>query len=937
MEHLWLAACCCCLLAACGLQLGTKQQSVWARHLCRRPAKYQHKVGNILCNFKTPIYTRPKMDPRHTTLREMGLRTEKSIALHLLQENTYESNLVSDIANAPYLRGNAGQTHLAPIPGFPPFVDDIYVYSRLRERDIVRVGNRVSCTTGEHGSAARIVSQISLFVRDVWPQGEHKHIHVSIANTVAVGSSTRIPQTIQGIEERDEGRLARTWQSIHGGERATAFFVAKMDVSELPIATLHAGLPKLQRLLVANGMSLYQVDYTQDLSGTLDRKALVQRLEEAHRFAYQGQAPPQNPQGCILDNTSSVGNHVATFVWSTGTRAVSAKFYNKLVAQIEAGDVRGTFGGHMSGLVASTNQHLRQTLAHPDVLARGCTRLEISFYGCLVEELDAAKAEAILEHVLDMATPEGEGSDTGLFVVQSLAKLWENYASCLDRCFVLADRPQGAIYVDWSGNSQTGRLQGVLVRPQKAQVERDVSWRRAIDWSMSDFALRGCPIFLAEILAVDGEDVAFSPLRCYTKDAPTILCASTRPCELHTNGPNLQELLPPTRVVEWAWRTRKTQKIGVEPPSCDLVEVPEMVEARHLSTLSTKGRFACLLELAEGNQRIVRARHVRELARQEEARAARCKAEFEQLEKATARAIRERDRRNQLHQTIDDSFATTRLADKIAAYAGCRAFILAYTETTNGTKKVLLEVEQGNQEPALVWVWATKGMGRILASQATFFEKEPNFRPWCSLSWIPYRPAKNRPGLRIEVLPSKSFWTDDGRQIHWNPLDLLSIPSAKGLASLRPNGQRIDAAVLQALGRIEEQMGRLEQQQALLLEAQEGHYEDVEELEGTVEEIAEAETNILDSLEAGSQQARTTAENCAAIANAGKDVVWNTSLVLAAFGGLGLLLWVLSWKVLGVAPATVSSPTPTPEEESAPAKTPSTVPTPAKVGIREME
>ena len=161
---------------------------------------------------------------------------------------------------------------------------------------------------------------------------------------------------------------------------------------------------------------------------------------------------------------------------------------------------------------------------------------------------------------------------------------------------------------------------------------------------------------------------------------------------------------------------------------------------------------------------------------------------------------------------------------------------------------------------------------------------------------------------------------------------------ANGKETLAPagaNSQTIDAAVLQALGRIEEQMGRLEQKQALLLEAQEGHYEDVEELEGTVEEIAEAETNILDSLEAGSQQARTTAENLFAVAKAARD----TRLVLAAFGGLALLLWVLSWKVLGVAPAKVSSPTPTPtpEEESAPAKTPSTVPTPAKVGIREME
>ena len=147
------------------------------------------------------------------------------------------------------------------------------------------------------------------------------------------------------------------------------------------------------------------------------------------------------------------------------------------------------------------------------------------------------------------------------------------------------------------------------------------------------------------------------------------------------------------------------------------------------------------------------------------------------------------------------------------------------------------------------------------------------------------------------------------------------------------NSQRTDAEVLLALGRIEEQLGPLEKQQALLLDAQESHYEDVEELEDTVEQIAEDGANILDNLEAGSQQVRTTAENCAAAAKAGKDVFWG----LVGLGGLALLLWVLSWKVLGVAPAKVSSPTPTPEEESTPAKTPSTVPTPAKVGIREME
>ena len=290
------------------------------------------------------------------------------------------------------------------------------------------------------------------------------------------------------------------------------------------------------------------------------------------------------------------------FVTSPQPLRPATKLYNKFVSQIEAGDVRGQFGGHMSGVVASTNDHLRQTLAHPDVLARGCTRVEISIYGCSVEELSPARADNMLARALQLATPEGDGADTGLFVVQPLAKLWENYASCLDRCLVLADRPQGKIYVSWSGNSKTGRTQGVLVPPTKAKVEDDVAWRKAIAWAMADFALRRCPIVLAEIRAVVDGVVEFAPLQCYTKDAPTILCASTRPCELHIDGPNLQELLPPTPTLEFRWRTQKAQRIGVALPSCELVEVPAMLEGRHLSTLSTRGRVSRLLELAGGEQ-----------------------------------------------------------------------------------------------------------------------------------------------------------------------------------------------------------------------------------------------------------------------------------------------------------------------------------------------
>ena len=120
-----------------------------------------------------------------------------------------------------------------------------------------------------------------------------------------------------------------------------------------------------------------------------------------------------------------------------------------------------------------------------------------------------------------------------------------------------------------------------------------------------------------------------------------------------------------------------------------------------------------------------------------------------------------------------------------------------------------------------------------------------------------------------------------------------------------------DAAVLQALKRIEEQM-------TLLLEAQEGHYEDLEELEGTVDQAIEEGANILDTLEEGSQKARTTAENVLAVTIAVRDI----SLAVLGIGGLSLLLWTFYPAATRVyenmTKAKASSPAPAP-----PALTPS--------------
>ena len=186
------------------------------------------------------------MEPRRATLVSMVLRNEKNVALNILQENTWESNLVPDIARVDYLAAHQGKTNLQPLEGLPPFCDDYFVHGRLRNEEIVRVrGQRPMCTTGEEGSAKRVCKKISIAAEEVW----NRKLHVSIVDTVSRNSPcSRILETIRQIEADEGYRTKSKWEELYPGEEEAAFFVAKVDVSELELGVLQEELPAMQRL-----------------------------------------------------------------------------------------------------------------------------------------------------------------------------------------------------------------------------------------------------------------------------------------------------------------------------------------------------------------------------------------------------------------------------------------------------------------------------------------------------------------------------------------------------------------------------------------------------------------------------------------------------------------------------------------------------------------
>ena len=142
----------------------------------------------------------------------------------------------------------------------------------------------------------------------------------AIVHTVPASgfSNTRsaIRSTIARIERDTNRQALERWKELYPSIEPAGIFVAKVNVSEIPIQELQNNLPAFQRLLLANGFGLYCIDYTQDFSGVLDRATLVDYLCNEKGFREQGDLVEamEADTPTVLQNTDSVGNRVCTWV-----------------------------------------------------------------------------------------------------------------------------------------------------------------------------------------------------------------------------------------------------------------------------------------------------------------------------------------------------------------------------------------------------------------------------------------------------------------------------------------------------------------------------------------------------------------------------------------------------------------------------------------------
>ena len=546
------------------------------------------------------------------TFKEIGKRSIKAIAEHILKENVHEDNLINDISDVDYTKNNQGKTHLQEIDGFGVFVDDLYIYGYLQKEDIIfNQRGGVSCIEGANGSASCVVEILRSIVKETI--GKNSNIpHINIMHTVELRdiADSSILKTIEEIEknkaeEQREGEnktICQKWEE-RNLIKAFAVFVVKVDVSNIPIQEPQKYIKELEQALYTIGYYIYCVDYTRDFSGTMDKEELIKYLMENENFKQENNLKDTEKTDAntktILNNSSSVGRNVSTYLRREGGNLQRIKIYNKIVSNLEAGEVCNFFGGHIFDYVYSSNERLRRLFWHPDAKKRGITRIEISLYGCQ-DRLNENTGEALINREFNLLCKKEK-----LFYIQPSANQWQALAENIKQCFILVDRPNHIIYMAWYGNSLTGRIAGVKIDYVKKKDKENIE--NLAMWAISDFGFKIVPIYRADILEYTTEKIRISPLKCYVKDrnSTTILTPCNKPGRIVKDILNIDigEYLPPTEFIKWEWRIKKLPSCNDRKPTQEILNMPDLVKDKKISLLNLKQREKRNMEIEEARKK----------------------------------------------------------------------------------------------------------------------------------------------------------------------------------------------------------------------------------------------------------------------------------------------------------------------------------------------
>lgn len=211
----------------------------------------------------------------------------------------------------------------------------------------------------------------------------------------------------------------------------------------------------------------YDVDMTFDCKHTFDREeAVAELLNKGFRLesSYDKHASElEDGEGTILDNKKYVSKSCLTFWTNIRGAALRCKWYNKFVQSLESGGgVRSSSGMGLANFINNPGSRVQETIKRTSEF--GYTRCEITWSNCIPYNLEEVLQN--LNYLRELLTRKS-------LYVNPISNQWRIFASCLRHTLAIFDRQSNHLLFGWSYNSDTKKINGVLI---KNATEDKVRW-----------------------------------------------------------------------------------------------------------------------------------------------------------------------------------------------------------------------------------------------------------------------------------------------------------------------------------------------------------------------------------------------------------------------------------------------------------------------------
>jgi len=512
--------------------------------------------------------------------------------------------LVSDVGVIEWTDGHAGAMPIQETHTQTTFVDDIYLFTYLSASMLSETKNsngRTKLAGGENPVTKAIVQSAhgcaSIFNRTAYSE-------IRILHTIKIDSDGSIGNIVRAIDVGNENKYTLRFAELNNGESPAAIAILKLDAANIEPSDILAKIDTFQTRLFGIGFGIYSIDITRDHAGTLHHKTLenhfVERGFETSKnrgkieqmLLHTGET---NGRGYVFTDTSGSGRNTFAFFQREQGCFTRNKIYNKVCAQLEAGDVMHP-GGHMYEFATARNTRLARLFADPTMIESGVSRIEVTVYltgGAIrLQQL----VDTQITRVRDIL------GDAPIFYKQSIPNQVRLFCGATNKSCIFSRHETGDILLVNSANSHTKRICNAVL----AKIAPNMSMKSAVMTMASDFGASGAPIYTVDVVATKEPGtttttIVQTPKYILVKrpDDPTFLCPTKKPfarCKTITSE-DLLQVIPDTPHLKYQLRTKKPKKLGSSRPEglerlagdfvCTLRTTRELNEIQEISIAET--------------------------------------------------------------------------------------------------------------------------------------------------------------------------------------------------------------------------------------------------------------------------------------------------------------------------------------------------------------